>query len=60
MTGEFENVVCTIEESRNLTEMTIEDLTSSLDVHEQRREKRDARRSVASKGDVERRQIVQW
>ncbi|XP_078180787.1 uncharacterized protein LOC144574651 [Carex rostrata] len=38
--GEFENVVCAIEESRNLVEMTIEDLTSSLEVHEQRKKKK--------------------
>ena len=63
LTGEFENVVCAIEESRNLAEMTIEDLTSSLEVHEQRRRRRSQRPyprgSVASKGDVERRQTGQ-
>jgi len=35
LTGDFENVVCAIEESRNLEEMIVDDLTSSLEEHEQ-------------------------
>jgi len=40
LTDDFENVVCTIEESRNLEEMTIDDLTGSLEAHEQRKKKK--------------------
>ena len=36
---DFENVVCAIEESRNLDEMTIDDLAGSLETHEQRKKK---------------------
>jgi gag-polypeptide of LTR copia-type len=32
----FENVVCVIEESKNLAEMTVNELSSSLEAHEQR------------------------
>ncbi|KAJ3705098.1 hypothetical protein LUZ61_008803 [Rhynchospora tenuis] len=39
LTGEFENVVCAIEESRDVEKMSIEDLASSLEVHEQRKKK---------------------
>jgi len=37
---DFENVVCAIQESRNLEEMTIDDLVGSLDAHEQRKKKK--------------------
>ena len=36
MTSKFDYVVCSIEESNNLTTMTINELQSSLLVHEQR------------------------
>jgi len=34
LTDDFENVVCAIEESRNLEEMTIDDLRASFKAHE--------------------------
>jgi len=34
LTDDFENVVCAIEESRNLEEMTIDNLGASLEAHE--------------------------
>jgi len=37
LTDDFENVVCVIEESRNMEEMTIDDLAGSLEAHEQRK-----------------------
>jgi len=37
LTDVFENVVCAIKESRNLEEMTIDDLSGSLEAHEQRK-----------------------
>jgi gag-polypeptide of LTR copia-type len=40
LTNDFENVVCAIEESKNLTEMTVDELSSSLEAHEQRKKKK--------------------
>ena len=38
---DFENVVCAIEESKNLEEMTINDLTGSFEAHEHRKKKKN-------------------
>jgi dGTP triphosphohydrolase len=40
LTNDFENVVYTIEESKNLAEMTVDELSSSLETHEQRKKKK--------------------
>jgi len=40
LTDDFENVVYAIEESRNLEEVTIDDLRASLEANEQRKEKK--------------------
>jgi len=40
LTDDFENVVCAIKESRNIEEMTIDDLEGSLKGHEQRKKKK--------------------
>jgi len=40
LTDDFENVVYAIKESRNLEEMTVEDLAGSLEAHEQRKKKK--------------------
>jgi transcriptional regulator with GAF, ATPase, and Fis domain len=40
LTNDFENVVCAIEESKNLAEMTVDELSSSLEAHEQRKKKK--------------------
>jgi len=37
---DFENVVCAIEESRNLEKMAIDDIENSLEAHEQRKKKK--------------------
>lgn len=39
LTEKFENVVCAIEESKDLSMFTIEELIESLEVHEQRKRK---------------------
>ncbi|CAH9057264.1 unnamed protein product [Cuscuta europaea] len=40
LTDKFENVVCAIEEARNIETLTIDDLSGSLEAHEQRKMKR--------------------
>jgi len=37
---DFENIVCSIEDSRNLEEMIIDDLGASLEAHEHRKKKK--------------------
>jgi len=39
LADDFKNVVCVSEESRNLEEMTIDDLEGSLEAHEQQKKK---------------------
>jgi gag-polypeptide of LTR copia-type len=38
--NDFENVVCAIKELKDLAQLTIDDLKSSLDTHEQRKKKK--------------------
>ncbi|GMI80465.1 hypothetical protein HRI_001715800 [Hibiscus trionum] len=40
LTDNFENVVCAIEESKNLTTLTVDELAGSLEAHEQRKKKK--------------------
>jgi len=40
LTDDFENVVCTIEESKDLSMLTVEELARSLEAHEQRKKKK--------------------
>jgi len=40
LTDEFENIVCAIEESKDLTALSVEELAGSLEAHEQRRRKK--------------------
>ena len=40
LTDDFENVVCMIEEPKDLSMLTIEELVGSLEAHEQRKKKK--------------------
>jgi gag-polypeptide of LTR copia-type len=40
LTNDFENVVCAIEESKNLAEITVNELSSFLEAHEQKKKKK--------------------
>ena len=40
LTDNFENVVCVIEESKDLAKFTVDELASSLEAHEQRKKKK--------------------
>jgi RNase H-fold protein (predicted Holliday junction resolvase) len=46
LTNDFENVVCAIKESKNLTEMTVDEVSSSLEAHEQRKKKKKKKQEV--------------
>jgi len=40
LTNDFENVVCAIEESKDLSKLAVEELVGSLEAHEQRKKKK--------------------
>jgi hypothetical protein len=40
LTDEYKNIVCTIEESKDLSTLTIDELAGSLMAHKQRRKKK--------------------
>ena len=41
LTNNFENVVCAIEESKDLVTFTVDELVNSLEAHEQRKKKKE-------------------
>ena len=41
LTNNFENVACAIEESKDLATFTVNELASSLELHEQRKKKKE-------------------
>ena len=41
LTNNFENVVCTIEKSKDLATFTVDELAGSLEAHEQRKKKEE-------------------
>jgi gag-polypeptide of LTR copia-type len=45
LTDNFENVVCAIEDSKDLAKLTVDELASSLEAHEQRKMKKRRRHS---------------
>jgi hypothetical protein len=57
----FKNVMCVIEESKNLAEMMMNELSNFLEAHEQRKKKkaRGVRRSTLSQNNTKRRKVEQ-
>jgi gag-polypeptide of LTR copia-type len=58
LTNDFENIVCAIEESKNLAEITVDELSSSLEAHEQKKKEekaRGVRRSTSNQDNTKRR-----
>jgi hypothetical protein len=45
LTDNFENIVCAIEESKDLAKLTVNELVGSLEAHEQRKKKKRRRHS---------------
>jgi gag-polypeptide of LTR copia-type len=43
LTGNFENVVCVIEESKHLAKLTVDELAGSLEAHEQCKRKKEGK-----------------
>ena len=41
LTNNFENVVCAIEESKDLAKFTVDELAGSLEAHKQRKKKKE-------------------
>jgi len=59
LADDFENVVCAIEESRNMEEMIIDDLAGSLEAHKQQKKEKETRSlggSLTNEDDHQRRQ----
>ncbi|XP_061353100.1 uncharacterized protein LOC133297887 [Gastrolobium bilobum] len=50
LTDDFENVVCAIEESKDLAALSVEELASSLEAHEQRKKKKKEESLESSRG----------
>jgi gag-polypeptide of LTR copia-type len=46
LTDTFENMICAIEESDNLTELSVDELVGSLLAHEQRKKKLKKKESL--------------
>ena len=60
LTNNFENVVCAIEESKDLAKFTVDELAGSLDAHEQHKKKKEEtlNQTLQTKGSIKNEKLL--